>query len=109
MATYSSTLVWKIPWMEEPGQLQSMGLQRVGHNRVTSLSPSFCCSLAQSCPTLCDPADCCTPGFPVHHHLPDFAQTHAHRVGDAIQPFHPLPSPSPPALDLSQHQGLLSI
>ena len=50
--------------------------------------------------------DCSTPGFPVHHQLPEFAQTHVHWVGDAIQPSHPLSSPSPPAFNLSQHQGL---
>ena len=50
--------------------------------------------------------DCSMPGLPVHHQLPEFTQTHVHWVGDAIQPFHPLPSPSPPALNLSQHQGL---
>ena len=55
---------------------------------------------------LCDPMDCSTPGFPVHHQLLELAQTHVHRVGDAIQPSHPLLSPSPPALNLSQHQGL---
>ena len=63
-------------------------------------------SVVQSCPTLCDPMDCSTPGLPVHHHLPEFAQTHVHRVGDAIQPSHPLSSPSPPAFNLSLHQGL---
>ena len=63
-------------------------------------------SVAQSCPTLCDPMDCNTPGFPVHHQLPELAQTHVHRVGDGIQPSNPLSSPSPPALKLSQHQGL---
>ena len=50
--------------------------------------------------------DCSTPGFPVHHHLPELAQTHVHRVGDVIQPSHPQSSPSPPAFNLSQHQGL---
>ena len=64
-------------------------------------------SVAQSCPTLCDPMDCSTPGFPVHHQLPEFTQTHVHWFGDAIQPTHPLSSPSPPAFNLSQHQGLL--
>ena len=63
-------------------------------------------SVAQACPTLCDPMDCRTPGLPVHHQLPEFTQTHVHRVSDAIQPFHPLPSPSPPAFNLSQHQVL---
>ena len=60
-------------------------------------------SVAQSCPTLCDPMNCSTPGLPVHHQL---TQTHVHRVGDAIQPFHPLLSPSPPAPNPSQHQSL---
>ena len=63
-------------------------------------------SVAQLCLTLCDPLDCSTPGFPVHHQLPELAQTHVHRVSDAIQPSHPLSSPSPPAFNLSQHQGL---
>ena len=70
----------------------------------SSLSPCFCMfsSVTQSCPTLCDPMDCSTPGFSVHQ----LAQTHVHWVGDAIQPYHPLSSPSPPAFNLSQHQGL---
>ena len=62
-------------------------------------------SVAQSCPTLCDPMNCSTPGLPVPHQLPEFTQTHVHRVGDAIQPSHPLTSPSP-AFSLSHHQGL---
>jgi len=60
----------------------------------------------QSCPTLCDPMNCSTPGLPVHHQLPEFTQTRVHRVSDAIQPSHPLSSPSPPAPSPSQHQGL---
>ena len=63
-------------------------------------------SVAQSCLTLCNPMDCSAPGFPVHHQLPELAQTYVHRVSDAIQPSHPLSSPSPPAFNLSQHQGL---
>ena len=63
-------------------------------------------SVAQSCLTLCDPMDCSMPGFLVHHQLLELAQTHVHRVGDAIQPSHPLSSPSPPAPNPSQHQGL---
>ena len=63
-------------------------------------------SVAQSCPTLRDPMNRSMPGLPVHHQLPEFTQTHVHQVGDAIQPSHPLSSPSPPALNLSQHQGL---
>ena len=62
-------------------------------------------SVAQSCLTLCDPIDYSMPGFPVHDQLPEFAQTHVHRVGDAIQPSHPLSSPSP-AFSLSQNQHL---
>ena len=62
--------------------------------------------VAQSCPTLCDPMNRSTPGLPVHHHLLEFTQTHIHWVGDAIQPSHPLSSPSPPALNPSQHQSL---
>ena len=65
-------------------------------------------SVAQSCPTLCDPVNRSTPGLPVHHQLPEFTQTHVHRVGDAIQPSYPLSSPPPPALNLSQNQGLLN-
>ena len=63
-------------------------------------------SVAKSCQTLCDPMDCSTPGLPVHHQLLELTQTHVHQVGDAIQPSHPLSSPSSPAFNLSQHQGL---
>ena len=63
-------------------------------------------SVAQSYPPLCDPMDGGMPGFRVDHQFPDLAQTQVHRVGDAIRPSHPLSSPSPPAVDLSQHQGL---
>ena len=65
-------------------------------------------SVAQSCPTLCDPMDCSRPGLPVHDQLLEFTQTHVHRVSDAIQPSHPLLSPSP-AFNLSQHQGLFQL
>ena len=63
-------------------------------------------SVTQSCPTLCDAMDCSLPGLPVHYQLPEFTQIHVHWVGDAIQLFYPLSSPSPPAFNLSQHQGL---
>ena len=130
MATHSSTLAWKIPWMEEPGGLQSMGSQsqrqlssftgsHLGpHGALSALCSAWVLvshlfytsaqfsSVAQSCPTLCDPMNRSTPGLPVHHQLPEFTQTHAHRVGDAIQPSHLLLSPSPPAPNPSQHQGL---
>ena len=74
----------------------------------TSLIIQFS-SVAQSCPTLCDSMNCSIPGFPLHHQLPEFTQTHVHRVSDAIQPSHPLSSPSPPAPNPSQHQSLLLI
>ena len=63
-------------------------------------------SVAQSCLTLCDPMNRSTPGLPIHHQLPESTQTHVHGVRDAIQPSHPLSSPFPPSLNLSQHQGL---
>ena len=104
---------WRIPRMGEPGGLPSMGSHKVRHD-LSDLAAAYicmhthiciylCCSVAQSCPTLCD---CSTPGFSVLHHLPELAHTHIHQVGDAIQPSHPLSSPSPSALNLSQHQGL---
>ena len=71
---------------------------------VGEIDTKYHCSVAQSCLTLCNPVDCSMSGFCVHHQLPELAQTHVHRVGDAIQPSHPLSSPSPPAL--SHHQGL---
>ena len=77
------------------------------HGRVTVFFlVHCCCSVARSHPTLCDPMDCRTPGFPVLHHLPQFAQTHIRWVGDVTQPSRPLSSPSLPAFNLFQHQGL---
>ena len=67
-----------------------------------------CCLVTKSCLTLCDTMDCSTPGFPVLYYFLEFAQTQVHWVGDAIQPLHPLLSPSLPAFNLSQHQGLLT-
>ena len=69
----------------------------------SSISHTTCCSVTQSYPTLSDPIDCSMPGFNVLHYLPEFAQTHVHWINDAIQPSHPLSSPSPPALNLSKH------
>ena len=89
-------------------------MQRLAHSR-RSLSIYFLCmieclfqfsSVAQSCPTLCDPMNRSTPGLPVHHQFPESTQTHVHRVGDVIQLSHPLSSPSLPAPNPSQHQGL---
>ena len=91
------------------------GLRRCGYhphkNKILSPQyPTFLflqfSSVAQSCLTLCDPMNCSTPGLPVHHQLPEFTQTHIHQVGDAIQPSHPLSSPSPPAPNPSQYQSL---
>ena len=127
---------WSWWWTGRPGVLRFMGLQRVGHDWATELIATdtdqshvwpwinheclwTCVSLhivwwwsvqfssvTQSCPTLSNPMNCSTPGLPVHHQLLVSTQTHVHRVSDAIQPSHPLSSPSPPALNLSQHQGL---
>ena len=81
-----------------------------GYNSWFSLSICFLLvefsSVTQSCLTLCDPMDYSTPGLPIHHHLLEFTQTHVHWVADAIQPSHPLLSPSPPYFSLSQYHGL---
>ena len=87
MATHSSVLAWRIPRTAEPGGLLSMGSHRVRHDWS-------------------DLAAAAAAGLPVHHQLPEFTQTHVHRVDDAIQPSHPLSSPSPPAFNPSQHQSL---
>ena len=85
----------------------------VGHSFSVSFTGEQChtmlsqfSSVAQSCPTLCDPMNRSTPGLPVHHQLPEFTQTHIHGVSDAIQPSHALSSPSPPAPNPTQHQSL---
>jgi len=85
--------------------LNQVALLITTHNMKKPLSVQFS-SVAQWCPSLCDPMNRSTPGLPVHHQLPEFTQTHVHRVGDAIQPSHPLSSPYPPAPSPSQHQGL---
>ena len=69
------------------------------------INKGYCCSVAKSCPTLCDPMDCSTPGIPVPHYLPQLAKTHVHWVRDAIWQSHLLSSPSLPAFNLAQHQG----
>ena len=75
------------------------------NSQITLPSVQFS-SVAQSCPTLCDTMNCSTPGLPVNHQLLESTQTHVHQVSDAIQPSHPLLSPSPPAPNSSQHQSL---
>ena len=85
-------------------QLSYQGSTNMGASYV--FSSVQLSSVAQSCPTLCDPMNCSTSGLPVHHHLQEFNQTHIYRVSDAIQPFHPLSSLFPPAPNPSQHQSL---
>jgi len=92
------------PWRAKLPQLENTALNSAVELRTAN--PPIC-SVSQSCPTLCDPKDCSTPGFPVLHHLPQLAQTHVHWVGDAIKPFHPLSSPSPPAFNLSASGSFL--
>ena len=100
IATHPSILVWRIPWTEESGRLQSMVLKEsdtpVQFSSVESLSGV----------RLCDLMDCSMPGLPVHHQLPELAQTHVLHFSHAIQPSHSPLSSSPPAFSLSQHQGL---
>ena len=91
---------WKSPIFPHPQQHSVLSVFV-----ILLISVQFS-SVAQSCPTLCSPMNRSTPGLPVHHQLPEFTQTHVHRVRDAIQPSHPLLSPSPPAPNPSQHQGL---
>ena len=94
---------------ESHGQRGLVGYSPWGHtesNTMKQFSTHAHIHFSQSRPTLCDPTDCSTPGFPVHHRLLEPTQTHVHGVGDAIQPSHPLVSPSPPAFNLSQHHCL---
>ena len=79
-------------------------MTNIGKNTATFVLSLLYSHVVKSCPTLCDPMDCSTPGFPVLHYLLEFAQTHVHQANDAIQPSHPLLPTSPPALNLSQHQ-----
>ena len=97
----SSPETWHIRILSWPTFWQQCGLCK-GLINIYFIQFS---SVAQSCPTLCDPMDRSMPGLPVHHQLPELAQTHAHQVSDAIQPSHPLLSPSP-VFNLSQHQDL---
>ena len=106
--------VWKVQrhrFFNNKGQTDYPNIERLSikDNKFPVLMDIFkrildISSVAQSCLTICNPMDCCTPGLPVHHKLPEF--THVHRVSDAIQPFHPLSSPSPSIFNLTQHQGL---
>ena len=94
-ALFTKATTWK----------QSVYKENAAYTYTIEYSVQFS-SVAQSCPTLCDPMNCSTPGLPVHQQLPEFTQSHVDRVSDVIQPSHPLSSPSPPAPNPSQHQGL---
>ena len=92
-------LLWKVPKMKRSWK------SFVANTHKHTASVQFS-SVTHSCPTLCDPSNYSMPGLSVHHQLPEPTQTHVHWVGDAIQPSHPLSSPSLPTFNLSQHQGL---
>ena len=93
------------PWSRKNWTWLSEKTTTTTRQALNAISVQFN-SVTQSCPTLCDPMDCSTPVLPVYHQLLEFTQTHVHWVGDAIYPSHPLSSPSPLALNVSQHQGL---
>ena len=104
---WSCLLTWQpLPRGNQTGWDSSPLWEWLGELSFVSFFLNQFSSVTQSCLTLCEPMDCSTPGFPVHHQLPELAQTHVHWVSDAIQTSHPLSSPSPPAFDLSQHEGL---
>ena len=98
-----SSIMLERVWREENSLALLVGMS-IGRVTMESSMVVVCCSVAQSCLALCNHMGSSTPGFPVLHHVPEFTQTHVHQVGDAIQPSHPLSSPSPPAFNLSQHQ-----
>ena len=106
---YINTYIWDLErqyqWFYVQGSKHRCKEQTFGLNGRRFSSVQFS-SVAQSCPTLYNPMNCSMPGLPVHQQLPESTQTHVHWVSNAIQPSHPLLSPSPPALNLSQHQGL---
>ena len=105
--------LWEKNWLQQPLEFYTVAptllfycggfLSLIPIKREIQFS-----SVAQLCPALCDPMDCSMPGLPVHHQLPEFTQTHVHWVSDAIQPCHPLLSPSLLTFNLSQHQGIFS-
>ena len=93
-------------WREFCGKCSNSCSIYFGSWKLLHINRATRSSFAQSCLTLCDPMNCSTPAFPVHHQLLELAQTHVYRVGEPIQPYHPLSSPSPLGFNLSQHQGL---
>ena len=106
----STTLTWALTRNQGyPGSRRGSApvlVELISSGKSDTLQTIQFSSVAQSCPTLCNPMNCSMPGLPVHHQLPEFTQTHVHWVGDAIQPSHPLLSPFSPAPNPSQHQGL---
>ena len=104
---YSGLISFRMDWWDlqaVQGTLKSLLQHHI--SKASILDSVQLTSVAQSCLTLCNPMNCSTPGLPVHHQLPEFTQTQVQQVSDAIQPSHPLSSPSPPAPNLSQHQSL---
>ena len=101
---YWMVRLWSVEW--EPLPSGSSVKRKELRQMECHLDAVQFSSVAQLCPTLCDPMNCSTPALPVHHQLPEFTQTPVHQVSDAIQPSHPLSSPSPPAPNPSQHQSL---
>ena len=95
-----------LPKLQAPGGDVILAKRFFAIKDVTVCFVCFVCWVTKLCSTLCDPMDCSLPGFPVLHYLPKFLKIHVHWVNDAIQPSHPLSPPSPPAFNLSQHQGL---
>ena len=102
-------VIGKITFEQRPERGKDLIMQISGITAFQSDVNIQLSSVAQSCPILCDPMNRSRPGLPVHHQLPEFTQTHVHQVGDAIQPSHPLSSPSPPAHNPSQHQSLFQL
>ena len=98
--------IWKDTSIEKMIHMSNKHVNRCSMSLIIQFSSVQFSSVSQLCLTLCDPMKCSTPGLPVHHYLPEFTQTHVHRVSDAVQPSHPLSCPSPPAPNPSQHQGL---
>ena len=97
---------WRVGRFQNLERKKKSGEGEEGASKMSSHTGRKFNSAGQSRPTLCNPMDCSIPGLPVYHQLLELTQTHVHRVSDAIQPSHPLSSPSPPGLNLSQHQGL---
>ena len=97
------------PWSSQPSIFADFITKPHIYNFILLIGLFSSVKFSLSRVRLCDPMDCRTPGLPVHHQLPEFTQTHVHWVSDAIQPSHSLSSPSPPAFNLSQHQGLFKL